>query len=219
LPFPLPWHLIPLNIYYVFWIVFFGVFNFRGAAIRRHVKAETGADVVTVLEVNVRPPAGFKELVAIRPELDFPMWVPPHIVPCGPILRPAPAVAEADPELAAWLARGPTVVINQGTHAETGERGALQMAGALRIMFDAAAVKGGKAGARLQVMWKINKYGEYDVDRPGCKVYGLLGPEIEEGRVKMVGWLSAEPHSILLSGNVVCSINHGGANSFFEALG
>jgi hypothetical protein len=217
LPFPIPWYLIPLNVYYVLCLFVFTIFDLRGTAVRRHVKAETGAVINTCLEINLDPPVGLKELVATRPELDFPVKVPAHIVPCGPILRPAPPVAEVDSELAAWLARGPTVVINQGTHAETGLLLAVQMAAALRMLFDASRLR--SKTDNLQVLWKINKYGKFDVDVPGCQVHDLLGNEISEGRVRILEWITAEPHSILLSGHVICSVNHGGANSFSEALG
>ena len=213
----MPWHLIPINIYFGLCMIVFTFLDFRGAFIRRLVKSETGAEIRSIIGLNINPPAGLRELVAIRPELDYPMRVPRHIVPCGPILRPAPPVTESDPELAAWLARGPTVLINQGTHAETNERNALQMAGALKQLFDAAELRG-KVG-RLQVLWKVNKHGNYELDKPGCKTYELLGKQIDQDRVRMVQWISAEPHSILLTGHVICSVNHGGANVFFEALG
>ena len=48
-------------------------------------------------------------------------------------------------------------------------------------------------------------------------VLSTLGPEWES-HVRITDWLIAEPISILKSGGIVCSVNHGGANSYFEAV-
>jgi len=96
------------------------------------------------------------------------------------------------------------------------EESALQMAMAFRMLFDYAERTQEKP--RLQVLWKLSRWGEFDVDVPGCKIYDVLEKEMGEGRVRIEDWIAAEPHSVLLSGKVVCSVNHGGANSFFEAL-
>jgi hypothetical protein len=96
------------------------------------------------------------------------------------------------------------------------EESALQLAGALRILFDCAERMEEKK--KLQVLWKMGKWGEFEVDVPGCKIYEVLEKEMQEDRVKIEEWMTVEPYSVLLSGKVVCSVNHGGANSFFEAL-
>lgn len=60
----------------------------------------------------------------------------PNIIPCSPMIHPAAPVTSADPELAAWLARGPTVYINLGTHVLLDEDYAVEMALALKILFE-----------------------------------------------------------------------------------
>jgi hypothetical protein len=44
-----------------------------------------------------------------------------------------------------------------------------------------------------------------------------LGNEIQAGRVRVVDWLTLDPLALLMEGNVMCSVHHGGANSFFES--
>lgn len=47
---------------------------------------------------------------------------------------------------------------------------------------------------------------------------GSISAEIVNGRVRVVEWLSVDPSAILEAGLVVCSVHHGGSNSFHEAL-
>ncbi|KID93205.1 UDP-glucoronosyl and UDP-glucosyl transferase family protein, partial [Metarhizium majus ARSEF 297] len=58
----------------------------------------------------------------------FPFNVlPGHMVPYGPMVRLYAPLADADPELAAWLARRPTVLANLGTYATYDGRHALDL--------------------------------------------------------------------------------------------
>jgi len=45
-----------------------------------------------------------------------------------------------------------------------------------------------------------------------------ISTELAAGRVKVQEWLSVDPLAVLQSGHVVCSVHHGGSNSFHEAL-
>lgn len=179
--------------------------------------------MVTLDDLNQRPPPGVKYLVANLPEVEFPLTkIPPHIIPCGPIIRPAPAVKEVDPELAAWLALGPTVYISLGTHAKTTERTAVEIAKSIRVLLDRAmGWRGGDGGdekvpwERLQVLWKLTRKAPcYDDER----MRDVLGRDIDSGRVRIVDWIAPEPSSLLEERNVVCAVHHGGANSFLEAV-
>lgn len=60
----------------------------------------------------------------------------------------------------------------------------------------------------VQVLWKLQKWG--DVQLEGVK-------EVEE-RLKIVDWLEADPIAYLETGQLACIINHGGSNSYHEAL-
>ncbi|RYP03313.1 hypothetical protein DL765_010540 [Monosporascus sp. GIB2] len=160
-------------------------------------------------------PADLKILVSTLPELDFPSILPSHVFPCGPILRNSTPISEANPSLAAWLSRGPTVYVNLGSLCRIAEDRAVELAASLKIAFEAAA---GEPGFhKLQVLWKLKKLGKYNT-AAGSRIYEVLGREIENDRVRIVNWVEAEPIAILQSGHVMCSIHHGGANSYNEAI-
>jgi hypothetical protein len=97
------------------------------------------------------------------------------------------------------------------------------MAGALRDVLDRAEASG---YGRLQVLWKLGREMMMDGEEvEGDRFEGawrgvcdVLRTEIEDGRVKVRDWVDAEPKAVLESGGVVCAVNHGGANSFYEAL-
>jgi hypothetical protein len=136
-------------------------------------------------------------------------------------------VARVDPELAGWLARGPpTLYVNLGSLCRLEEGRAVEMAGALKLVLERAGRegKGGGGGggsgsaSGLQVLWKLKKHGEYETGEAGCRIHGVLGEEMERGVVRIVDWLVPEPIAVLESGNVVCAVHHGGANSFNEAV-
>jgi hypothetical protein len=149
--------------------------------------------------------------------------MPAHLVACGPVVR-AMAGLGADDPLRGWLARGPTVYVNLGTHLKADPTQAAEMAEAFRHVLDkAAVVMGGER--KLQILWKLGrkagvgeKLGGDSFEGPWKTALDPLRSEVEEGRVRITDWVEAEPKSILESGGVTCSVNHGGANSFYEAL-
>ena len=166
--------------------------------------------------VCFEPPAGLKIITPSNAHVDFPFpVVPAHIVSCGPIVRVSRPLKETDGELAKWLARRPTVYVNLGTHVSYDGETFAELAGAIQLLLDAAE----KRGRELQVLWKQNGIqnimGEEGLDeKKGANVFSKMGQD----RVRTVDWLQAEPISILESGTVICSVNHGGANSYFEAV-
>lgn len=69
----------------------------------------------------------------------------------------------------------------------------------------------------VQVLWKVNRNkSENKSDFSG--LYKSIGCVDGDDRVLIVDWLLPEPISVLRSGSVVCSVNHGGANTYFEAV-
>lgn len=106
--------------------------------------------------------------------------------------------------------------INLGSICRLHEDEAVELASALKAVMKSFNEQPG--GATLQVLWKLKKAGEYAVSEDGCKLHGVLGEEMEADLVRISDWIQAEPVSILRSGHVVCSIHHGGANSFNEAI-
>lgn len=145
------------------------------------------------------------------------------IAPCGPIVRHSQSLAITDPDLNAWLARGPTIYVNLGTQFKITAAEALVFALALRDLLDAAE-------KNLQVMWKVKRRTEgsegnqtsgsreLSWDGEWKAVRDALLPEIEADRVRIVSWVDADPCAVLQSGHIVCSVHHGGASSHHEAL-
>lgn len=186
--------------------------------------------LMTANELGVlkAPPPGLRMLVANSPDIDYPFSVlPPHIIPCGPIVRAVPLIGNVDPALAEWLSHGPTVYVNLGTHLKADPVEAGEMARAFKTVLDQAGeLYSGKGRKPLQILWKLgrkleagNETLEKDVYEGSWKaVVDVLGPEVKADRVRITDWVKAEPKSVLESGHVVCSVNHGGASSFYEAI-
>lgn len=222
--YPVPWYLIPFNIYYILCFIIFSILDSRYSRIVNEIEKTLGSGVKVVTArdyIGSRPP-GLRMVVGSRREVDFPVSaIPEDVIPCGPIIRPAAPIQEADPELAEWLSRGPTVFINLGTLKEWDEVDAADMALTIKGLFEhSAALSTGVDPAsmrRLQILWKLKKHSRYE-ETPGLGPADILKEQILEDRVRTVDWVSAEPISVLQSGNVVCHVNHGGANSFNEAI-
>lgn len=219
--FPIPARWIPLNILLVLLALLAGMFDTHRKALETYVRDHAGgARLTTLNELSLGPPdKGVKVLVANRLAMEFPLKVlPRHIIPCGPIIRPARPVGEVDAELAGWLAQGPTVYVNLGTHVLMTEESAVEMATAIRILLDHArsVAWSEKKMEGLQVLWKLAMEGEYDADREKSRIYRILGRDVESGVVRIVRWIEAEPTAVLEESTVVCAVHHGGANSFLE---
>ncbi|KAF6802332.1 udp-glucoronosyl and udp-glucosyl transferase family protein [Colletotrichum musicola] len=219
-PFPVPWYLIPLNIFYIFVFVFFMIFDGRARETRKHLTDETGARIFDQGELITAPPKDLKMLVASSPDLDFPLkYIPENVIPCGPIVKSVASVGDVDPELHNWLARGPTVLINLGSLSYTTEGQAVEMATAVAAV-RRAWQRSGREG-NLQFLWKLKRsHGgdAYEVHEKGCRIEEILRVDFDADAVRVMGWVKAEPYAVLQTGNVVCSVNHGGANSYWEAL-
>lgn len=182
-----------------------------------------------MMELGVLKPAppNLPILVANSPDIDYPFSViPPQLTSCGPIVRAAPRLADIDPDLAEWLGRGPTVYVNLGTHHKSNTTEAYEMAKALNKVLEKDE-EWGSTEKPLQVLWKIGR----KPDQKPCNavepdsylgewlwVTDTLQKYIKQDRARVTDWLVAEPKSVLESKNIVCSVNHGGANSFHEGL-
>ncbi|KAF9764432.1 hypothetical protein IL306_002804 [Fusarium sp. DS 682] len=151
--------------------------------------------------------------------------MPPQLTSCGPIIRAAPPIAEVDSALAVWLSRGPTIYVNLGTHHKSNPTEAHEMAKAFRNVLEHADTMESMEEP-LQILWKLGRLPDEQGNVPKRDSYtgewALITDElqayIKQGRARVTDWLVAEPKSVLESHNIVCSVNHGGANSFYEAL-
>ncbi len=139
------------------------------------------------------------------PEAGLPLdFIPSHVMPVGPIVLDVATADKQDEELASWLKRAPTVLVNLGSAVEYDERMAREMAGALATVLEST---------NTQVLWKLQKACEFSD--------GALEPveeHIKSGRLRIESWLDVDPVSLLQTGDIILSVHHGGANCYHEAI-
>jgi len=137
------------------------------------------------------------------PECDFPIAIPDNFVCCGPIF--VPGTLDRDPELKTWLESRPTVLMNLGSFLKAEGKHVQELAKGVGILLD--------HNKDIQVLWKL----KYENELPS-EVKKILQEHLDSGRVRIEKWLKVEPSAIATSEHVVCSVSHGGANSYFEAV-
>jgi len=98
------------------------------------------------------------------------------------------------------------VLINLGTHFLFDAEFTKSMASAVKLLL--------LQNPDVQVLWKLQS-NDATVGSIGTDV---LWEEIGEGRIRIEPWLRAEPSALVGSGFIVCSVHHGGANAYFEAI-
>jgi hypothetical protein len=140
------------------------------------------------------------------PEASVPLiYAPPNATSTGPIILPDQPVVEKDPELASWLARAPTVLVNLGSLFAYSEAYATKMALAIRDLL---------AQTDVQVLWKMAKEDNY----PDANYMLPVKDDVEKGRLRITEWLTVSPVSLMETGHIVASVHHGGANCYHEAI-
>lgn len=179
---------------------------------QRYLLEQHGIKLRTPIDLLIHRPAGLKILVSTLPETDFPLVVPPHVIPCGPIVVRSSTVASQDPELETWLHKSPTIYVNLGSIYRWDQNDALEFAKALRLVLLETPKQ------EFQVLWKITTFGDYNPFNSGSTVYQTLSEFIKEDRVRLVEWIKPDPISLLMTGQVACFVHHGGANSYNEAI-
>jgi hypothetical protein len=206
----------------------------RLKTISSHLQQQLGREItlMTANELGVlkAAPPGLRILCSSSPELDYPFTVlPKHVVPCGPIIRAVQSTGFETSDLQHWLSRGPTVLVNLGTHLTVDATEGIEMAKAFHDLFKDALES--RYGTELQILWKLKrKPGSVSTDDtnrtkspnsftgPWKGIRDILGHKMDEDRVRITDWLTVEPKSVLESGHVICSVHHGGASSFNEAI-
>jgi hypothetical protein len=202
-------HLRPANIYMslrIFWTV---LFNPKIRALNSYLTSH-GLDRQTGLFHVYEDEVPW--LSASSQHLDYPLSLPKNVVACGPIFMALDTVENGDPDLHAWLEQGPTVLIVLGSHTKYDDRTALEMAGAIRMVLDSAD------DDRVQVLWKM-KLSRGETEGESGILLEAVSSLLSTGRVRVETWLSVDPASLLESGHISCYVHHGGANSFYEAIG
>lgn len=138
-------------------------------------------------------------LVPSTPDTDFPMYIPPNLKCCGPIIPSFEPLCTTHPELAAWLGARPTVVINMGSHVTHAAQQATEMLTAIWVCLE--------KHPETQVLWKLQSDSFPAV------------PTSIASRVRIMPWLPSSPVAILTAApSIVAYVHHGGSNSFHEAV-
>ncbi|KAL4973649.1 hypothetical protein BDW66DRAFT_161896 [Aspergillus desertorum] len=207
-PYPLPLHLTPLNTM----AVLKTAKMYHGSGRRREIR-----DWRIKHKIHGRFPfadAWMPNRLHLSPalkELDWPFDVPDNVVPCGPILLPVAPVKTQDPEMSSWLHRAPTVLINLGTLYAPSPSVVLEIATGVNTFLASCSDR------KIQVLWKLPKH-PHDQDEIYAKSVTPLQREMEADQVRIRSWFEVEPLAMLETGQIVCSVHHGGANSWYEAI-
>ncbi|KAF7122627.1 hypothetical protein CNMCM5793_000652 [Aspergillus hiratsukae] len=207
-PYPLPAHLIPFNTL----AVLKTAKMYHGSGRRREIREWRIRHKIhgRFPFADAWRPDRFHLSPALK-ELDWPMDVPDNILPCGPILLPTASVEKQDPELASWLRKAPTVLINLGTLYAPDPKVAENIARGLKMFLTAWK------GDKVQILWKLPKH-PHDEENVYAESIKPLQAEVETDSARIRPWFEVEPMAMLQTGQIVCSVHHGGANSWYEAI-
>lgn len=198
-PFPVPWRKIPENIYFTVRFIY-------GILTRPDFKdTNKQLQAYGIPKAAALPRPDIPWISQNMLEASIPLEVvPPNVTSAGPIVLDTEPAAQQDPELAAWLARAPTVLVNLGSLFTYSEEQATAMAQAIQDLL---------SGTEVQVLWKMAKESTYS------ETYALpLRSYIDAGRLRIVDWLTIDPVALLETGHIVASVHHGGANCYHEAI-
>ncbi|KAF5319763.1 hypothetical protein D9758_018848 [Tetrapyrgos nigripes] len=199
-PYPVPLTLIPANIYLNIRMIIKVVTSPIAKSYDKIRKDSHGLAKTVIDQFAPDIPYIFPAL----PQTEFPGFhFPTNINLCGPILLPSTPLESFDSDTLQWL-NNPglkTILVNLGSHVISNADHIRELGGGLRILLSKFS--------DVQILWKIIADGE---------VQAALTEVVDGYRMKVVDWLQVDPHSILYHPDVICSVHHGGANSFFEAV-
>ncbi|OHF03134.1 hypothetical protein CORC01_01518 [Colletotrichum orchidophilum] len=203
--FPVPWRDIPSNIYQMGNFAWAMLFSPSLVQKRTFLASHGLKDPINFFNIH-QPGQGSAFITQDTAAAAIPLdLVPANVTATGPIVVSVASAAEQDPELAGWLARAPTVLVNLGSLFEYDAGRARDMAGALEVVMERTGV---------QVLWKLNAA----AGLRGKDWEPLVERFIEGGRLRVSKWLSVDPTALLETGDIVVSVHHGGANCYHEAI-
>ncbi|PIG88030.1 UDP-glucoronosyl and UDP-glucosyl transferase family protein [Aspergillus arachidicola] len=207
-PYPLPWYLILPNVYLVLRMLLILMGNPRARELTAYRTAQ-GLPSATSAQISQQLNKD-KTVVLLpaRQETEIPCYFPDNFILCGPILRPCVPIAEEDPELASWLERRPTVLVNLGSHVTYTIDVLKELMEGFRMLLDKRP--------DIQILWKIKPSSGTTLEDTALP--DNLRTAVAEGQVRVESWLAVEPICILTSGHVECMVHHGGSNSYHEAI-
>ncbi|OTA59681.1 glycosyltransferase family 1 protein [Hypoxylon sp. EC38] len=141
-----------------------------------------------------------------RPQTDFALdFIPDNLIGCGPILPPFEPLEKADPELAKWLVRRPTVIINMGSHVTYKGNQIGEVLSTIQEIVN--------RHPNIQILWKCPKPSKEE-EQP------TVDKDLFGDRIRILSWLPSTPVACLTaSKSILAYVHHGGSNSFHEAIG
>lgn len=137
--------------------------------------------------------------------------LPKNMITCGPLVldHGKQLLSQQDPELASWLQRAPTVLINLGSIVKYDALSAQAIVSALLPVFEQTDV---------QVLWKFRPLASIKDENFTKQIFKPIQQYVDNGRMRAESWLTVDPPTLLMTGNIVLSVHHGGASSFNEPL-
>lgn len=201
-PFPVPWSLIPANIYLNLQS-FRCVLSTIGAGGRKAALKSKGIQKPLDVLGLYRPDVPW--ITQTLPGAHFPLDnIPSNVVSAGPInLADVGNERQEGSDLVAWVKRAPTMMIALGSHYKYTEQRA-------RVMVDAIQQVLGQTD--VQVLWKVVLPDAIDDS------FLRSAEASSSGRFRTEKWLDVEPPSLLLIDTMVASVHHGGSGCFHDAL-
>jgi hypothetical protein len=145
-------------------------------------------------------------MIASSTEIGYPMEIPGHVIPVGPIFMALGILEDEDPDLATWLSQAPTLLIVLGSHTIFNTDDVREMIHAIQIIVTNAP--------SIQVLWKLEVFPEDDQALYHGDMEILLGT----GRVRTGKHLKADPASLLETGHIIAYVHRSRGNSFYEAI-
>jgi hypothetical protein len=201
-PYPVPWSLVPANMYINFRVIR-GLLRLPDVSAKRAFLKKKGVKRPIDFMGLYRPDVPW--LTQTLPGAHLPLvTMPRNVTLTGPInLAGLEEETPAAKELLEWTEK-PTVLISLGSGFKYVEYQA-------RVMLE--AVQHVLKETDVQILWKIDKLEPFDD--------GFLKTAMRDsaGRLRIKKWLEVEPPTLLQDGNILVFVHHGGAGSYHDSIG
>jgi len=201
-PYPVPWSLIPANMYINFNVIR-GMLNLPNLSAKKDLLKKKGIKRPIDFMGLYRPDVPW--VTQTLPGAHMPlMMMPKNVTLTGPInLAGLEEETPAAKELLDWTQK-PTVLVSLGSGFKYVEHQAKVMLEAMQHVLQETDV---------QILWKIDKLVPFDD--------GFLKTAMRDsaGRLRIEKWLEVEPPTLLQDANILAFVHHGGAGSYHDALG
>ncbi|KAF3000608.1 hypothetical protein E8E14_001515 [Neopestalotiopsis sp. 37M] len=203
-PYPVPWSLIPSNIYMNFKMIQ-TVMNLP--ALRAKQEWLRAKGVVNPIDFMGYYKPHMPWITQTLPGAHLPLAkIPTNVTLAGPInLAGLEHVTVDGNELLDWVEQRRTVLIALGSGFKYDEPTARTMLQALENVLATMP--------DVQILWKMHKLNAFD------DTFLKQAVEKSSGRLRMEKWLEVELPTLLQSKSVVAFVHHGGAGCFHDAIG